>query len=419
MNSRFKQCTIVSVLLAGLSLFAACGGGGGANSGPTPVAPGAFNLISPANNDTTTTQPTFKWNPASGAASYTVQIDLATNPSFSTLVYDKTNITTTSDTISGVTLTAGDSYIWRVIAVNSVGTKVSSEANSFTINDSGAVVWAVTSNPTGTGAEAFGMAINSGNIYTVGYDAPIYGDAEWRIEKRSSSDGSLLTFGTSGVVTSNPSNYNDDIYGVVTYGASVYAVGSDSGYGRWRIEKRSLSGVSDSTFGGGSGVVVSANAGPYNEAFSAATDGTYLYVVGYDNDASGKEEWRIEKRNLSDGLLTSGTYTDGYVNGVVTSATGTGLNEALAIAIDSTYMYVVGFDTLTALGNEQWRIEKRRLSDGTPDVSFGANGVISISPSSVNDDAATAIVIDTTYLYVAGYDSLNSANTEWRIEKPA
>jgi hypothetical protein len=87
-------------------------------------------------------------------------------------------------------------------------------------------------------------------------------------------------------------------------------------------------------------------------AFAITIDSTYMYVVGYDS-LSGNVQWRVEKRNLSDGALVSGFGT----GGVVTSNPSTSMDSASAIAIDSTYMYVVGFDE--SAGNRRWRIEKR------------------------------------------------------------
>ncbi len=117
-----------------------------------------------------------------------------------------------------------------------------------------------------------------------------------------------------------------------------------------------------------------------------------MYVVGLDNSPGGTYyQGRIEKRNLSDGQLVTGFGT----GGVVTSDTGLGN----AIAIDSTYMYVAGFD-----------IKKRSLADGSLVTGFGTGGVFTFIT------LGNTIAIDSTYIYVVGRDN-STGNAQWRIEK--
>ena len=144
-------------------------------------------------------------------------------------------------------------------------------------------------------------------------------------------------------------------------------------------------------------------------AWGIAIDSTYKYVVGHDS-SPGNYQWRIEKRSLASGALVAGFGT----GGVVTSNPSVGDDYAFfGIAIDSTYMYVVGGDY--SHGNYQWRIEKRSLSDGALAAGFGAGGVVTIDPS-LGVDIAYAIAIDSTYMYVVGID-YSHGNAQWRIEK--
>lgn len=75
-----------------------------------------------------------------------------------------------------------------------------------------------------------------------------------------------------------------------------------------------------------------------------------MYVVG-SNDSNN---WRIEKRLLSDGSLDTDFNSGGIIGGAATS------EHSFSISIDSTYMYVAGYDS-----SSNWRIEKRFLSDGS------------------------------------------------------
>jgi hypothetical protein len=70
-------------------------------------------------------------------------------------------------------------------------------------------------------------------------------------------------------------------------------------------------------------------------AYSVAVDSTGIYVVGYDR-IPGNWEWRIEKRNLNDGSLIWS----------VTSNPSSGDDSAYSVAVDSTGIYVVGYDKI-------------------------------------------------------------------------
>src|SRR5574337_548041 len=423
-RNRFANAIL---FFAAVFTLASCGGGGGGGGGfflPSgPAAkPGAFNLLSPGNNDTSSLTPALSWTASSEAANYTVQVTDVPNTSFSApLLLNQAVTSTQLSLVSLATLTNGNQYIWRVIANNSKGTTLATAGTNsfytFTAKSSGGVNWAVVSDPTGTGAEAFAVALDSGPtktyMYVVGYDTNtgISQNDQWRIEKRSLFDGSLVSgFGANGVVTNNPSNGWDDAYGVVTDPKGLYIVGSDStgagGAERWRIERRDLTTGSLTTGFGTVGVVHSAGTGSFNTAFAAATDGTSLFVVGYDTyDASNHEEWRFQSFDL----LTGAPSTP------VTSATGTGLlgNEANAIVYDSaaTALYIAGYDSLTL--PEKWRIEKRDVF-GAYNTGFGTAGVVSLSFEGYATTLATNPTI--TAVFVAGTDS-GGINLKWRIAK--
>src|SRR5262249_315814 len=110
----------------------------------------------------------------------------------------------------------------------------------------------------------------------------------------------------------------------------------------------------------GTSGVVSAASGS-KQARAVAKDSTYLYVAGMDDN----NDWRIEKRLLSDGSLVGAFGSSGVITGAAAS------NSAFGIAIDSTNMYVVGVDD-----NNDMRAEKRLLSDGSLVSAFGTSGVV-------------------------------------------
>jgi hypothetical protein len=219
-----------------------------------------------------------------------------------------------------------------------------------------------------------------------------------------------LPFGVNGVITGVAPS--EEVYSAALDAAGdyLYTIGLDAS-NNWRIEKRQgTSGQLDSGFGT-NGVVTSILTDEPGGIDELALDSTYLYVVG--NDAS--RDLRIEKRRLSDGALCTAANcgTQFGVNGVVTAASVT--DSAGGIVIDSTYMYVVGEETNFYSG--PWRIEKRRLSDGALctaancGTQFGTNGVITGAGTS---RGARDVIHDGTYLYISGGDSSGSVRIEKR-----
>ncbi|MEK9138978.1 MAG: fibronectin type III domain-containing protein, partial [Bacteroidota bacterium] len=92
----------------------------------TPSAP---TLASPSDGATgIATSPTLRWNASDGATSYRLQV--STNPSFTTIAFDQSLITSTSQVVTG--LTNSRLYYWRVNATNAGGTSPYSPAWSFT-----------------------------------------------------------------------------------------------------------------------------------------------------------------------------------------------------------------------------------------------------------------------------------------------
>lgn len=97
-----------------------------ATTDPTP--PGAFTLIAPASGATQQIRlPSFSWNPSNFATTYQLRVD--NNADFSS---PEVSIDTplTSITLTGTPLNAATTYFWRVTAVNTLGTAVSTPGSS-------------------------------------------------------------------------------------------------------------------------------------------------------------------------------------------------------------------------------------------------------------------------------------------------
>lgn len=201
----------------------------------------------------------------------------------------------------------------------------------------------------------------------------------------------------TGVAISNAAS--SALRAVALVGDTLHAIGEGSS-GFWYEKRAQVGGVLDSLFGNlGVLEVLSSSA-----AYDTASDGSYLYTVG--REGSSYSDWVIEKRDLASGDLVTGFGSSGRVTvDVLLDSLG-----AQGVAIDGSYLYIVGYGG--GLYSE-WRIEKRALSNGALDGSFGSSGVVTYSPTLANA-AAYNLTTDGTYLYAVGY-----SGSGWRIEKRA
>lgn len=305
---------------------------------------------------------------------------------------------------------AGDAQ-WRVEKRS-----LSTGALDTSFNTTGVLV----TNPSTLDDEIEAVVVDSTHLYLVGYDYPSAGDWQWRVEKRSLSTGALDTnFNTIGVITSNPSSGDDEATHAVLLGGNLYVIGYDESVGlgdpQWRLEKRSAStGGPDSTFGGGSGAVAVNPSSSTDQPVLIATDGTDLFIGGLTLAAAGDFAGRIEKRDTTNGALVTGFGTSGVLT--VNFSTNAGL-EFAAVFFDGGFLYAGGPDPTPGTGNAQWRLDRRSPATGALDGNFGSGGVLTVNPSSANDEPGW-VVFTASEFVVAGTDrSLGASNGQWRVQK--
>ncbi len=276
-------------------------------------------------------------------------------------------------------------------------------------------------NPSAPGSDRIEtMKVTGSYIYAAGFDSSGI-DNQWRIEKRNTSDGDLVSaFGTGGVVTNDPSTGADQILAIASSSDAIFLGGYDTGTGagQWRIEKRDATDGSLVTTFDTDGIIQFNPAADMDQITSMTADDSYLYVAGFEDDDTGV--WRIHKYDITTGALDPGF----GVGGVATQTlAASGDERPQRIKVDSDYLYIAGYDNIP--GNIEWRIEKRNKTSGALCVSgvecaagtFGVGGVATTNPS-VNTDRIYAMAIDDSYIYVGGDDaSVSSANSQWRIEK--
>ena len=215
------------------------------------------------------------------------------------------------------------------------------------------------------------------------------------MEKRDLTTGALIpAFGAGGVVTSNPSGSFDGPYDIAVDATGIYVVGDDQipGNSQWRIEKRDL------TNGNLLWVQTSNPSAQDDTARGVAVDSSGIYVVGVREVWVWDNDWYMEKRDLTNGnLLWTKT----------SNPSGDNIDEANGVTVDSSGIYVVGFISLLGEGNIGWRIEKRDLT---------GNVLWEKISSSSGADSAGGVTVGSNGIYVVGSDNA-PGNAQWRIEK--
>jgi len=258
--------------------------------------------------------------------------------------------------------------------------------------------------------------VSGGFMYLAGNNGGSNGNGGWKIEKRALSDGSLASGYT---VTEDPTAANDSISAIAidVSGGFMYLAGTDASVdaSEWRIEKRTLSTGSLTT-----GYTVTEN--PSNnsdllQTIAIDTTGGFMYLGGSDVSASGG--LRLEKRLLSTGALVTAFGSSGIVSEQVSSTRGT-FNK-LAIDTSGGFLYAVGYDSNGSgvVNKEEIRIEKRDLTGGSTTTGYAISEDLTSS-----NDYANSIVLDTANgnFYIAGADNDTSGGSnpsEYRIEKRA
>jgi prepilin-type N-terminal cleavage/methylation domain-containing protein len=202
----------------------------------------------------------------------------------------------------------------------------------------GALTWATSTNSTPGVELAYGVVTDASYLYVVGLqngDGALGGTVDnWRLEKRSRSDGTL----TWAVTQPAPTSTEGFLYGIADDTDYLYVVGLESS-AHGLVQKRNKS----------DGSLVWAATTSFNnvdEIYSVALDDTYVYTAGYDNPSIGNYQWRLEKRLQSTGAVvwTTTTWPGGNSRGT-------------DIFLSNGFLYIAGNGQ--ASGGSDYHIEKR------------------------------------------------------------
>ncbi|MEK7469150.1 MAG: ice-binding family protein [Planctomycetota bacterium] len=167
--------------------------------------------------------------------------------------------------------------------------------------------------------------------------------------------------------------------------------------------------------GFGTGGVIQSEPGSStkDEARSVATEGSFLYVFGYEGGMGTgvNNTWRVERRMLSDGSLV-GSWPDGTGLLKINPA---GAIEMIPrkILVNATHMFLFGSQETTA-GSYDWRVEKRVLTTGVLDTAFDVDGVY--TTTTANGKAGDIALHTDGFLYAVGDDDI-AGMSNIRVEK--
>jgi len=258
----------------------------------------------------------------------------------------------------------------------------------------------------GASDQALAMAIqpSDGKIVAAGVafngtNANDYGLARYSV------DGAIDTgFGSGGKVTTDFPG-GTDVARAITIQSSgkIVVVGGDTN--DFALARFNTDGSLDTNFGTGGRVMTDFSNGN-DQALAVAVDSTgKLVVAGSATNAATGADFALARYD-SDGHLDTTFGTGGKVTTAISPGTGT--DQALAVAIDSSGKIVaagVGSDGVT--GNDFTLV--RYKSDGSLDTTFGTGGIVTTAFSASNNDArAFGVAIQSDGKIVAAGAATNS-----------
>ncbi|MBL8030733.1 MAG: hypothetical protein JNK33_00185, partial [Candidatus Doudnabacteria bacterium] len=294
---------------------------------------------------------------------------------------------------------------------------VNEDTNSSQVTFGSQVAGRVTSNPANPGADRIlDMESDSTYLYMAGYDN-VGGDDRWRVEKRLKTTGAVdVNFGTNGVVTADLTVNSDQAQAITQDGTYLYVAGYE-GTGaanfNWRVEKRNMSDGALVTAFGNSGVATSAPSAGNDIIYDVKVDASALYLTGVDS--TNGNQWRIEKRDIVTGSLcdnSPGTECGSAgafdTDGIYNFNSGANSDIAFDSVILGANLYTVGQDATVSATDFRWRVQAITTAAGAAAAGFGTSGATSTN-FSANSDIAYDIETDGTSLFIGGWDGIVSA----------
>jgi uncharacterized delta-60 repeat protein len=261
--------------------------------------------------------------------------------------------------------------------------------------------------------EGYAIALQTdGKIVVAGLTVGLNNDV---LVLRYNSDGSPdQTFGTQGVVIYDSSN-SDEGYGVVIQkDGKIVVAGYSYIFEDYRLQdvlvlRYNSDGSPDQTFGVNGVVTTNIEGSDYGNAVALQPDGK-IVIVGKTSSAS--DTYALVIRYNTDGTLDN-TFGE---NGIVTyNGTAGGWDTLADVAIQPDGKIIATGETSPANFLALTDVLVLRYnSDGTPDVAFGANGVVTYdSPHHYFEQGSSISLQKDGRIFISGgiwdYSSYNNA----------
>ena len=232
-----------------------------------------------------------------------------------------------------------------------------------------------------------------------------YSHTDFVIAKYNKTDGTLDTsFGVNGIVCTDFNMTSETAKAIVSDGTSLYVAGSSNNglFTAFAIAKYDIStGLLDEDFGENGLVTTNINSIEDQANVLAIVDGS-LYVAGYSNTGSGIAV-AVAKYNANTGDLNTAFSSDG----IVTTEIGGTEDKAFALTTNGSSLYVAGY-TFSGTDNDVF-VAKYNMTNGSLITSFDGDGIVTTDVNS-DDDEATAITVANSYIYIGGHSYLNGAD---------
>ncbi|MFM9960321.1 MAG: beta strand repeat-containing protein, partial [Planctomycetaceae bacterium] len=260
------------------------------------------------------------------------------------------------------------------------------------------------------------VAVDAGGNYVVSGSTYNGSDQDFTLARYTSLGVLDTTFGGGdGIVITDIGSYPDVANTVVVDANGNYVVAgytsNEDGYDFALLRYTSL-GVLDTMFGGGDGIVITDLGSSFNFANSVVVDATGNYVVA-GSTLNGDEYDFVLLRYTSSGVLDT-TFGDG--DGIVTTAIGLFSDFGNSVAVDTAGNYVVAGRTYN--GSDFDFALARYTSLGVLDTTFGdGDGIITTGIFSLNYDEATSVAIDAADNYIVAGLTFEGFNYDFALAR--
>ncbi|WP_337866378.1 T9SS type A sorting domain-containing protein [Ignavibacterium sp.] len=246
---------------------------------------------------------------------------------------------------------------------------------------------------------AFDIAVqNDGKILVCGFAERFNWDFA---VSRFNQDGSIdTTFGEKGSLLLNIGTYNDVAFSIkVQKDKKIIVCGWTYIFGSWdfAIVRLNPDGSLDKTFGS-TGIVTTDYYSQYNTAHSVAirSDGKYV-AAGYTEKLGYSDTDIMLVRYNTDGTIDH-SFGD---NGIVLADYENADDFAWVVKFDKYDKLVVGGNT--TINNSKILQVARFNSDGSPDISFGENGILVTQIAGFDEECRDLLIQSDGKILLTGY----------------